>query len=212
MLAKWGIVRPSQVIDILGLWGDTSDNIPGVPGIGEKTAQKLIAQYDTIEGVLDHAAEQKGKLKESLVKFRDQAPPLSKRLATIDYSRFRSPSSPKKLRIGPRDEPTLRGLFTELEFNSLGRRLFGDTFKAGHGAAAPIKKIGHPEPVEGPPTIPVPSPFPLRHPERSRGISSARPSPHPAHPCRSPHHRRSSSPITKTSPTWKLRKASHTKF
>jgi len=133
VLAKWGIVRCDQVRDILGLWGDTSDNIPGVPGIGEKTAQKLIAQYDSMENLLDHADEQKGKLKESLVKFRDQAL-LSKRLATIDVN-VPLPFEPEKLRIGPRDEPALRALFSELEFNSLGRRLFGDSFKAGRGGA-----------------------------------------------------------------------------
>src|SRR5580658_8289120 len=137
VLAKWGIKRTDQVRDILGLWGDTSDNIPGVPGVGEKTAQKLIAQYDTLENVLDHAAEQKGKLRESLEKFRDQAI-LSKRLATIDVN-VPLPFEPEKLRVGPRDDATLRALFTELEFNSLGRRLFGDSFKAGRGAAvAPV--------------------------------------------------------------------------
>jgi DNA polymerase-1 len=182
VLAKWGIVRCDQVRDILGLWGDTSDNIPGVPGIGEKTAQKLIAQYDSMENLLDHAAEQKGKLKESLVKFRDQAL-LSKRLATIDIN-VPLPFEPEKLRIGPRDEPALRALFSELEFNSLGRRLFGDSFKAGRGGAvvspggsdsvpthskvagagpAPGResdstKISHPELVEGPLTIPAQSP------------------------------------------------------
>ena len=134
VLAKWGIQRTDQVRDILGLWGDTSDNIPGVPGIGEKTAQKLIAQYDSLENVLDHATEQKGKLRESLEKFREQAI-LSKRLATIDVN-VPIPFEAEKLRIGPRDEETLRTLFTELEFNTLGRRLFGDSFKAGRGAGA----------------------------------------------------------------------------
>ena len=85
ILTKWGIERVDQVRDILGFWGDTSDNIPGIPGIGEKTAQKLIAQYGTLENTLDHASEQKGKLGESLVKFREQAL-LSKRLATIDVN------------------------------------------------------------------------------------------------------------------------------
>jgi DNA polymerase I len=179
VLAKWGIQRTDQVRDILGLWGDTSDNIPGVPGIGEKTAQKLIAHYDSLENTLDHFAEQKGKLKESLEKFRDQAL-LSKRLATIDVN-VPLPFEPEILRIGPRDEPALRALFTEFEFNTLGRRLFGDSFKAGRGGApspggsttgvpavptltstSPVAaavpaagresdsiKIGHPEPVEG---------------------------------------------------------------
>ncbi len=155
VLAKWGVQRCDQVRDILGLWGDTSDNIPGIPGIGEKTAQKLIAQYDSLENTLDHAAEQKGKLKESLEKFRDQAL-LSKRLATIDVN-VPLPFEPEVLRIGPRDEPALRALFAEFEFNTLGRRLFGDTFKAGRGGSqgreSDSKKIGHPEPVEGPLTI-----------------------------------------------------------
>jgi len=133
VLAKWDIKRTDQVRDILGLWGDTSDNIPGVPGVGEKTARKLIAQYDSLENTLDHAAEQKGKLRESLEKFRDQAV-LSKRLATIDVN-VPLPFEPEVLRIGPRDEPALRALFTELEFNTLGRRLFGDSFKAGHGGS-----------------------------------------------------------------------------
>jgi DNA polymerase-1 len=148
VLAKWGIVRCDQVRDILGLWGDTSDNIPGVPGVGEKTAQKLIAQYDSMENLLDHAAEQKGKLKESLEKFRDQAI-LSKRLATIDVN-VPLPFEPEVLRIGPRDEPALRALFTELEFNTLGRRLFGDSFKAGRGAGrddSPLPSVALPSHV-----------------------------------------------------------------
>jgi DNA polymerase-1 len=147
VLAKWGIQRTDQVRDILGLWGDTSDNIPGVPGIGEKTAQKLIAHYDSLENTLDHAAEQKGKLKESLEKFRDQAI-LSKRLATIDVN-VPLPFEPEVLRVGPRDEPALRAIFTELEFNTLGRRLFGDSFKAGRGAAAQGSKVAGAGPAPG---------------------------------------------------------------
>ncbi|HEV3273069.1 MAG TPA: DNA polymerase I [Candidatus Methylacidiphilales bacterium] len=155
ILAKWGVKRTDQVRDILGLWGDTSDNIPGVPGVGEKTAQKLIAQYDSMENLLDHAAEQKGKLRESLEKFRDQAL-LSKRLATINKE-VPIPFESEKLRIGPRDEPALRALFTELEFNSLGRRLFGDSFKAGRGGS-PLPPVASPPASEvavaGPATVP----------------------------------------------------------
>ena len=66
VLAKWGIQRPAQVIDVLALWGDASDNIPGVPGIGEKTASKLIAQHGSVENLLAHTGELKGKLKENL--------------------------------------------------------------------------------------------------------------------------------------------------
>jgi DNA polymerase-1 len=172
VLAKWEIKRCDQVRDILGFSGDASDNIPGIPGIGPKTAQKLIVQYDSLENALDHFAEQKGKLKESLEKFRDQAL-LSKRLATIDVN-VPLPFEPEVLRIGPRDEPNLRALLTEFEFNAIGRRLFGDSFKAGRGGSptgAPAgltpsasagrvsdsKKIGHPEPVEEPLTISCPS-------------------------------------------------------
>jgi DNA polymerase-1 len=164
VLAKWGITRPDQVRDILGLWGDTSDNIPGVPGIGEKTAQKLIAQYDTLEHVLDRAAEQKGKLRESLEKFREQAL-LSKRLATIDvHAPF--VFVPETFRVGPRDDEALRALFTEFEFNSIGRRLFGDSFKGGRGFVAPeasfkaaALKSEVDLPVPYPPIPPVPGPL-----------------------------------------------------
>ena len=180
VLTKWGIKRCDQVRDILGFWGDTSDNIPGIPGIGEKTAAKLIAQYDTLENTLDHAAEQKGKLKEALQKYHDQAL-LSKRLATINVN-VPIPFEPEKLRVGPRDEPALKALLSELEFNAIGRRLFGDSFKAGRGGSplppvdsgsrrppgavsvvagagpAPGResdslKVRHPELVEGPLTI-----------------------------------------------------------
>jgi DNA polymerase-1 len=135
VLAKWGIANVDQVRDILGFSGDTSDNIPGVPGVGPKTALKLVAQYGTLENALDHASEQKGKLGESLVKFREQAL-LSKRLVTIDTA---APIAfePDQLLIGARDDETLKALFSEFEFNSLGRRLFGEDFKAGRGFAAP---------------------------------------------------------------------------
>ena len=77
-------VQPVQMIDVKGLMGDASDNIPGVPGVGEKTALKLIQQYGTLENVLDRAeSEQKGKLRERLMEHRDLAE-LSKELATID--------------------------------------------------------------------------------------------------------------------------------
>ena len=150
VLAKWEIKTCDQVRDILGFMGDTSDNIPGIPGVGPKTATKLIAQYDTLENALDHFAEQKGKLKESMEKFRDQAV-LSKRLATIDVN-VPLPFEPEKLRVGPRDEPALKALLSEFEFNSIGRRLFGDDFKAGRGAAVPAaQKVAAAVPSSGSP-------------------------------------------------------------
>src|SRR5438477_4964676 len=83
--SRWGVQRPEQVIDIIALWGDASDNIPGVPGIGEKTAMKLIGQYGSVENLLAHTSELTGKVKESLEANREQAL-LSKRLATINCS------------------------------------------------------------------------------------------------------------------------------
>ena len=81
VIQKFG-VGPRQVTDILGLAGDASDNIPGVPGIGDKTATKLILEYGSLEGVLDHASQIKGKMGEKLLSFASQAR-LSKELATI---------------------------------------------------------------------------------------------------------------------------------
>ena len=79
---KFNINRPIQVTDILGLWGDASDNIPGVPGVGEKTAKKLIGEFDTIDNLLQNTDKLKGKLKENVEAYGDQAL-LSKQLATI---------------------------------------------------------------------------------------------------------------------------------
>jgi len=117
--------------------GDSSDNIPGVPGIGEKTASKLIAQYGSIENLLAHSSELKGKMKETLEKNRDQAL-LSKRLATIDCN---APCELdlEKLYLDKPNEEALRSLCIEFEFNSMGRRLFGEDFKAGRGFPAGSK-------------------------------------------------------------------------
>jgi DNA polymerase-1 len=79
---KWGIESVSQVIDILGLMGDAVDNIPGIPGIGEKTAQKLIAEFGSVENLIANADKLKGKQKENVVNFAQQGL-LSKELATI---------------------------------------------------------------------------------------------------------------------------------
>lgn len=137
ILNRWGIQRPEQVIDILGLMGDTSDNIPGVPGIGEKTASKLIQQFGTIEQIYARLVEVKGKLKETLTTYKEQAL-LSKRLATLQCD---APVSLdiERLRLQPRDDDALKALFIEFEFNTIGRRLYGDEFKAGRGFEAPSK-------------------------------------------------------------------------
>jgi DNA polymerase-1 len=131
ILNRWGIQRTEQVIDILGLMGDSSDNIPGVAGIGEKTASKLISQYGTIENVLAHTSELKGKLKETLETQREMAL-LSKRLATIQCD-VPLPVDLEKLALRARNDEAVKALFVEFEFNTIGRRLYGDDFKAGHG-------------------------------------------------------------------------------
>ena len=131
ILLKWGVERTEQVIDVLALWGDVSDNIPGVPGIGEKTAGKLIAQYGSVENLLAHTSELKGKLKENVETHREQAL-LSKRLATIICD-APCPITFEELKIQKPNEEQLKRLFVEFEFNSIGRRLFGEDFKAGRG-------------------------------------------------------------------------------
>ncbi|MXZ09022.1 MAG: DNA polymerase I [Gemmatimonadetes bacterium] len=126
VLEQWEIERVDQVIDMLGLMGDSSDNVPGVPGIGPKTAQKLIAQYDSVEGLLDHVDELKGKQKENVETYREQAL-LSKELVTI-YLNVPLDFGLDDLAVKTRDEQKLKTLFAELEFSTLGKRLFGNDF------------------------------------------------------------------------------------
>jgi DNA polymerase-1 len=132
---RWGIQRPEQVVDVLALMGDSSDNIPGVPGIGEKTAMKLVGQFGTIENLLARTGELTGKLKENVEKNRELAQ-VSKRLATIMCD-VPCPVDLEALKVQPLDEDKVKQLFTEFEFNSIGRRLFGEEFKAGRGFQAP---------------------------------------------------------------------------
>lgn len=140
---QWEVTTPGQVIDVLGLWGDTSDNIPGVPGVGEKTAKKLIASYGSVEGVLAHAGDLKGKLGESLAAHRDQAM-LCKRLATIALDAPVEVTWDALLVEEP-DREALAPLLVELEFNALGKKLLGDTFKAGRGHGTPqLQAAGDP--------------------------------------------------------------------
>jgi DNA polymerase-1 len=127
ILEKWEIDRVDQVIDILGLWGDAVDNIPGIPGIGEKTAKLLIKQYGSVENIIKNSHELKGKLKENVENFAEQGL-ISKKLATILLD------APVDLDVDALhiDEPNrevLEALFAELEFRTLGRRVFGDDFQ-----------------------------------------------------------------------------------
>ena len=134
VLARWNIQSPAQVVGVLALMGDASDNIPGVPGIGEKTAMKLITEFGSVENLLARTAELKGKLKENLENHRAAAE-LSKRLATINCN-VPCPLELEPLQRRPFNDDALKALFVEFEFNSLGRRLFGEEFKAGRGSTA----------------------------------------------------------------------------
>jgi DNA polymerase-1 len=132
---RWNIQRTDQVVDVLALMGDSTDNVPGVPGIGEKTAMKLIGEYGTVENLLANTEKLKGKLKESLETNRDIAL-LSKKLVTINCD---SPCDYdlESLKLRPPNEDALKSLLIEFEFNSIGRRLFGEDFKAGRGFQKP---------------------------------------------------------------------------
>jgi DNA polymerase-1 len=140
VLAKWEIDRIDQVIDILGLWGDAVDNIPGIPGVGEKTAKLLIKQYGSMENIIAHSHELKGKMRENVENFAQQGL-LSKKLATIILD---APVAldPQSLLIEEPDRSLLEPLFAELEFRTLGRRVFGEEFSVAatqaSSTAAPV--------------------------------------------------------------------------
>lgn len=130
---KWGIQRVDQVIDMLGLCGDVSDNIPGVPGIGPKTAEKLLAKYDTVEGLLDHVDELKGKQQEKVRDNADQAR-LSKKLATIQMD-VPIEADWDTLKLDEPDKEKLAPIFAEFEFRTLGKRVFGSNFSVQETAS-----------------------------------------------------------------------------
>ncbi len=120
--AKFDIEEPKQVIDMLGLMGDTSDNIPGCPGVGEKTAQKLIAEFGSIENLLEHTSQLKGALKTKVENNREQIE-FSKFLATIKTDVPIELDMKSLVREEPNEEE-LRKIFEELEFRNLMSRLF----------------------------------------------------------------------------------------
>ena len=119
---KYKIQEPEQLIDILGLWGDASDNIPGVPGVGEKTASKLIAEFGSVENLLLNTEKLKGKLRENVENFSDQAI-MSKQLATIILD-VPIELDIDALQYGNPDKEALVELFAELEFRAFAQRIF----------------------------------------------------------------------------------------
>ncbi|TWU39903.1 DNA polymerase I [Novipirellula aureliae] len=138
VLDKWDIERVDQVIDILGLMGDASDNIPGVPGIGPKTAQKLIAKYGSIDNLYQNLDDLKGKQKQNIAEHRDQAA-MSKRLVTIQLDVPHSVDI-ESLAWKSFDTEALKAFMIELEFDAIGKRVFGKTFSAASARAAVVRE------------------------------------------------------------------------
>lgn len=149
---KYGILSPKQLIDILGLMGDTADNIPGCPGVGPKTAEKLIQQFGSIENLLEHTDELKGAQQQ---KVRDNAEQIrmSKWLATI-ITDVPVTLDADALRREPVDMDALREVFNELEFRTLSQRLID-----GGEANAGLDGVPTPTPAPSPtPAAPAPAP------------------------------------------------------
>ena len=134
VLQKWEVERPEQVIDILGLWGDSVDNIPGIPGIGEKTAKLLIKQFGSVEEVIKNADQLKGKMRENVENFAAQGI-ISKKLATILLN-VPVELDEDALLVGKPSRDLLEPLFVELEFRTIGRRVFGDEFSVNNGSVS----------------------------------------------------------------------------
>lgn len=124
VLEKFDIDDVSQVIDILGLQGDAADNIPGIPGIGPKTASKLLKQYGSVEGIIEHSHELKGKQKENVETYAEQGL-MSKSLATIIMD-VDVEFNEKDLIMCEVNPDKVREVFIELEFRNLARRVLGE--------------------------------------------------------------------------------------
>ena len=131
--AKWDIARVDQVIDMLGLMGDAADNIPGIPGVGEKTAAKLLKEYDTLEGVLANADKIKGAMGEKVRAGVDSAI-MSKKLATI-ITNVPVQFHEEDYKISEKNIPALTEIFNLLEFKTLGKRILGSGFEVVSEAA-----------------------------------------------------------------------------
>lgn len=134
--AKFDIDHVDQVVDYLGMMGDAVDNIPGIPGVGPKTASKLLKQYGSMEALYEHADEIKGKLGEKIRDNQEQAL-LSKKLARIILDapvEFHEEDFQKD----PADEELIKELFTELEFRTLSRRILGETVSTAASEAPKV--------------------------------------------------------------------------
>ncbi|MEO1300805.1 MAG: DNA polymerase I [Bacteroidota bacterium] len=158
VLAQWGITRVEQVQDILGLRGDPVDNIPGIPSVGPKTAQRLIQQFGSLENVLAHAGQLTGKLREQVTQYAQQAI-LSKELATIHKDVPLAFDWVQNPYCGP-DRDQLSALFQELEFRSLARRVLGEVHPAS-ATALDSKPTTPQSTTRQPPVALTPDPRPV---------------------------------------------------
>lgn len=141
---KFEVENPLQVIDLLGLMGDAVDNIPGIPGVGEKTAQKFIKEFGSVEGLLANTDKLKGKMKEKVEAGAEMAL-MSKQLATVILD---APCvwDEKSLEMEAPDKEKVNALFAELEFRNMNKRVFGEELSAGVAAPPPAK--GNPAQVD----------------------------------------------------------------
>lgn len=154
VLAKFDIERVDQVIDLLGMMGDAVDNIPGIPGVGEKTAVKLLKQFGSLEGLLENTDQLKGKQKENVENFKDQAI-LSKKLATILLD-APTPLDEESLRLTEVNKEEIKEIFEELEFRQLAKRILGEEPGAKSGEAKQGSLFGDDE-VETAPSPEAPA-------------------------------------------------------
>ena len=130
---KFMVERPEQVIEVLALWGDASDNIPGAPGIGEKTSKKLISKYGGIDEIFRNIEQFKGKQKENLIEYREQIE-LSKKLVEIPLN-VPVDFDEEEMKSKDPDKEKLQEIFQELEFKSFLIRM-------NMGIEIPTKKTG----------------------------------------------------------------------
>lgn len=155
---KFGVCRCEQVKDLLGLWGDSSDNIPGIPGVGEKTAKKLIDQFGSVEEMVAHADEIGNNRIRELVKQHGEQALFSKQLATIVLDAPVALDEDALLLQKP-DYATLQALFAELEFRNLSKRIFTDLSVSDPSEAqrfAAAKPASKPAPAKS--AAPTPKP------------------------------------------------------
>jgi len=131
---KYGIERPDQVIDILGMMGDAVDNIPGIPGVGEKTAIKFVQQFDSVEGLYENLDQLKGKMKEKVEANKELAF-MSKELATIILDVPIELNEKNLIREEPNQEKLIE-IFTELEFKTMAKRMLGEEITIVQSASA----------------------------------------------------------------------------